>query len=66
LSKFLEKRRNKAILIIYFIFIFCITVSTLAVPVEWKGKLFLFCFNTLSATGFTFIIYIVMNKIMKD
>ncbi|ATH94345.1 hypothetical protein COP00_18435 [Bacillus glycinifermentans] len=67
MSKFLIKRRNKVILIVYLIFLFGITASALVIPsLGFRGKIFILCFNFLSATGFAFLIYIVLNRIMKD
>ncbi|WFA05728.1 MULTISPECIES: hypothetical protein [Bacillus] len=67
MSKFLQKPRNKAILIVYLFFV-CGSVLSMAVNPEMGlgEKLFMLCFNIFSATLLAFLIYVLLNKLMKD
>ena len=67
MSKFLQKPRNKAILSVYLFFVCGSVLSSVLNPVMSLGeKLFILCFNIFSATLFAFLIYVLLNKLMKD
>ncbi|EME73961.1 hypothetical protein OZL92_14835 [Bacillus sonorensis] len=66
MSNFFQKPRNKAIFGIYLFFV-CGSLITIPLNPDmgWGEKLFMICFNIISATIFAFIIYILLNKLMK-
>lgn len=67
MRKFLQKPRNKAIFGVYLFFV-CGSLITIPFNPEmgWGEKLFMICFNIISATIFAFIFYVLLNKLMKD
>ncbi|ATH94344.1 membrane protein [Bacillus glycinifermentans] len=67
MRKFLQKPRNKAIFGVYLFFV-CGSLITIPLNPEmgWGEKLFMICFNIISATIFAFIFYVLLNKLMKD
>ncbi|AAU22030.1 hypothetical protein SFC27_15070 [Bacillus licheniformis] len=67
MSNFLQKPRNKAILSVYLFFVCGSVLSAVLNPKMSIGeKLFILCFNIFSATLFAFLIYLLLNKLMKD
>lgn len=61
------KRRNKIILSIYLIYVAGILLTGFINPsMNWKEKIFVIGFMLMGTSFFAFMIYLILNKVLKD